>query len=96
MSRSTQCERILQYVKDHGTISAGEAAWELGILSFHRRLSDLKAKGYLVAGEWTSRKNRDGDDIRFEQYRILAPAPLFGEGFVPLSSCVGLGQGKLL
>lgn len=41
----TQCERIIKYIRDFGSITNREASYELGILNFGARISDLRRQG---------------------------------------------------
>lgn len=45
-SRPTQCERILKYLNDFGSITQLEALRDLGIMRLASRISELKKKGY--------------------------------------------------
>ena len=38
----TQCERILAYLDEHGSITRAEAMSECGIANFTARVSDLR------------------------------------------------------
>lgn len=40
-----QCERILKYLDEHGSITRAEAMSECGIANFTARVSDLRRDG---------------------------------------------------
>lgn len=42
----TQRERVIQYIKDFGSITAWEAMKELGIMQLAARMCELKDEGY--------------------------------------------------
>lgn len=43
---ASQSKKIINYIKQHGSISTYEAYTSLGVTSLHRRLTDLRKKGY--------------------------------------------------
>lgn len=65
----TQCERILRYIDEHGSITRAEAMSELGIANFTARISDLRQAGVFLEMETEHRKNRYGEPVRFARYR---------------------------
>lgn len=68
----TQCERILAYLDEHGSITRAEAMSELGIANFTARISELRREGVILAVETETRKNRYGESVRFARYRRAA------------------------
>ena len=66
----TQCEMILQYLKDFGSITTFESFRELGITRLSGRIFDLKQKGYEFEEEWLNTKNRYGKPISFKKYKL--------------------------
>lgn len=65
----TQCERILDYIDQHGSITRMEAMSKLHIANFTARVSDLRRAGVRLDAETVSRKNRYGESVRFARYR---------------------------
>ncbi len=65
----TQCERILDYIDQHGSITRAEAMSECGIANFTARISELRREGVKLDVETVSRKNRYGENVRFARYR---------------------------
>lgn len=65
----TQCERILDYIGQHGSITRAEAMSECGIANFTARISELRQQGVKLDVETVSRKNRYGESVRFARYR---------------------------
>ena len=64
----TQCEAIVKYINDFGSITTREAFLDLGIESMHRRISDLKEKGYTFRDRWEKGKNRYGKSVTWKRY----------------------------
>lgn len=67
-----QCERILQYLDEHGSITRAEAMSELGIANFTARVSDLRRAGVELDTETVSQKNRYGEKVKYFRYRRKA------------------------
>lgn len=67
-----QCERILQYLDEHGSITRAEAMNELGIANFTARISDLRRAGVELDTETVSQKNRYGERVKYFRYRRKA------------------------
>lgn len=67
-----QCELILKYLKDFGSITTFESYEELGITRLPSRINDLKNKGYEFKKDWVTKKNRYGKSISFLRYSILS------------------------
>ena len=66
----TQCERILEYMNQNGSISAKEAMNELGIMRLASRIADLKADGYEIETQTECSKNRFGEKTHYARYFI--------------------------
>lgn len=66
--KTNQCELILQYLNDFGSITTFESYTELGITRLPSRIFDLKQQGYKFEEEWVSKKNRYGKMISFKKY----------------------------
>lgn len=69
--KATQCERILRFLRAHGTITQLEAMNVLGVFRLASRISDLKKQGYAIKGEMVASRNRYGEKIHFKQYSII-------------------------
>ena len=66
----TQCERIVDYMLQFGSISSFEAFTDLGIVRLASRIHDLKGQGYNIVSETKSAKNRFGETVSFKVYRL--------------------------
>ncbi len=68
--RVTQCQRILDYMDQFGSISTLEAFQDLGVARLASRIHDLKSMGYNIISETKSSKNRFGEKTYFKEYRL--------------------------
>lgn len=68
--RPTQCERIIRYIKDYGSITTLEAFTELGVVRLGARISELRRRGISIIGENETVKNRYGEKCHIKRYRI--------------------------
>ena len=66
----TQCEMILKYLDDFGSITTYEAFVELGITRLASRINDLINDGYNFKKKWVYKKNRYGKSIKFLKYEL--------------------------
>lgn len=64
-----QCRRVLQFVKDHGSINPMQAMNDLGVMRLAARIDDLKWMGYDFTTEIVRTKNRFGDQVKYAVYR---------------------------
>lgn len=64
----SQCERIVEYINRHGSISTLEAFTDLGCTRLASRITDLKKQGYNIKSEYTEGKNRYGEKVYFKKY----------------------------
>ena len=66
----TQKERIINYIKEFGSITSLDAYKDLGITQLGARIDGLKKDGYRFKTEWESGKNRYGDKIDYKRYYL--------------------------
>ncbi len=66
----TQCQRILDYMMQFGSISTLEAFNDLGVARLASRIHDLKDQGYNIVSETKSSRNRYGEKTYFKVYRL--------------------------
>lgn len=69
--KTTQCDRVLRHLRDYGAITTLEAIREYGILRLASRIADLKQKGYEIASETQTGKNRYGESVRYKVYKLV-------------------------
>lgn len=68
--RPTQCERILKYIRDFGSISTWQAMMDLGVARLASRIFDLKEQGYVFTKKRVTTKNRYGENTYYYEYRL--------------------------
>ena len=67
----TQCQRIIDYMRQFGAISTLEAFNDLGVARLASRIHDLKAQGYNITSSIGIAKNRYGETVHFSVYRLI-------------------------
>ena len=66
-----QCERVLQYIKDFGSINPAQAFLDLGCYRLGARIYDLRHKhGYSIKKTTVIAKNRYGEAVIYAEYRL--------------------------
>ncbi|MBR3463341.1 MAG: helix-turn-helix domain-containing protein [Clostridiales bacterium] len=65
----TQCETILNYIEEHGSITARQA-YKLGIMRLASRISDLKKAGFDIKSDTIKVKCRDGSVSYVSRYSM--------------------------
>ncbi len=66
-----QCERILKYMNDFGSITTLQAFNDLGCTRLASRITDLRHKGIGIKSEYVSGKNRYGDKVSYKKYSLV-------------------------
>lgn len=65
-----QTERILDYMRRFGGITALEAMRDLGIMRLASRITDIKRQGYAITRTMVAVKNRFGETTRVARYSL--------------------------
>ena len=73
-AKATQCDLILEYIGDFGSITPLEAIRDLGVYRLASRISDLKKKGYHTLSEWETVPNRRGKTTNIKRYSLRGDA----------------------
>ena len=68
--KTTQCDRILQHMRDFGSISSLEAMSDYGIMRLASRINDLKNQGYDIISETKTSKNRYNETTHYSVYSL--------------------------
>ena len=71
LKRPTQCDLVIKYIRDFGSISTWQAMSDLGILRLASRIFDLKEKGYRFEKSRVYTKNRYGEKTHYDEYRLV-------------------------
>lgn len=66
----TQCERIIRYINETGSITQIDALREFGCMRLASRISDLKRQGVPVKRTMETAKNRYGEPISYARYSL--------------------------
>ena len=74
MARMTQRDRVIQYIKDFGSITRAEAFNELGIVELAARICELERMGSKFEKKTVYRENRYGEMIHFTKYTLKKDA----------------------
>lgn len=69
-SKPSQCDRIIRYIADFGSITPMEAFVDLGITKLATRIGELKRKGYEFQQDYMTAHNRYGEKTRFMKYAL--------------------------
>ncbi len=72
MSKMTQTQLVLEYIKQHGSIDGWRAMTELHIMRLAARIADLKALGFPIVKTMKGRKNDDGTVTYWAEYSLAA------------------------
>lgn len=72
--KATQCDRVLQYMINFGSISQLDALSDLGCMRLAARISDLRERGYSIGRRMKSGKNRYGESVSFAEYYLIEEA----------------------
>lgn len=70
IEKTTQCEKILKYMEREGSITPLDALREFNCMRLASRITDLKRAGFTIHKEMETKKNRDGDSVRYARYRL--------------------------
>lgn len=68
--KPTQNERIIAYIKEHGSITQLDALRDLGVMRLASRISDLKRLGYPIVSTVETVKNKYQEPCRIKRYRL--------------------------
>ena len=66
----TQKEKILEYIREHGSITPLDAMREFGCMRLASRVTDLKHAGYNIISKLEVSKNRNGEAVRYARYTL--------------------------
>ena len=69
--KTTQCVKVLEYMKTFGSITQLEALRDIGCMRLASRISDLRCQGYPIGRRMKTMKNRYGKDVSFAEYYLI-------------------------
>ena len=68
--KSTQCEKVLEYMRTFGSITQLQALQDIGCMRLASRISDLRGQGYSIGRRIKTSKNRYGESVSFAEYYL--------------------------
>ena len=68
--KPTQCQQVLDYMKQFGSITQMDALQDIGCMRLASRISDLRYQGYAIGRRIKTSKNRYGDSVSFAEYYL--------------------------
>ncbi len=68
--KATQCDKVLEYMRAHGSITQADAVYALNTYRLSARISDLKKKGYDITSVIADEVNKNGERVRFARYSL--------------------------
>lgn len=66
----TQCEKVMKYIHDFGSITTMQAFTDLGITRLASRINDLKNQGVQFTRTMETGKNRYGESVSYMRYSL--------------------------
>ena len=69
--KTTQCEKILEYMQKHNGITQLDAFLDIGCWRLASRICDLKKQGYAIKREMVTVKNRYDEDVQVAKYSLV-------------------------
>lgn len=69
--RQAQVNRAISYMREHGSLTSLEALTELGILSFPKRICEIKQQGFYITSKWESGESAYGNKFRVKRYYLI-------------------------
>ena len=67
----SQKQRIINYIRQFGSISSWEAYKDLGVTQLVTRIKELKEQGYEFRTEWENSTNRFGERTDYKRYYLV-------------------------
>ena len=69
--RPSQRQRIVDYMREHGSIDRLESCTKLFIFELSARITELEDRDWIFEKTWKSVKNSYGETKTFVEYRII-------------------------
>lgn len=67
----TQKQMVLDYMKQHGGITAAEAFYKCGVSRLSARIWELRDDGVVIANQRIKAKNRYGKTVVYDRYKVV-------------------------
>lgn len=72
MARISQENKVINYMREYGSITQLDALREFGCMRLASRISSLRKRGYAITSTLETSKNRYGETIKYSRYRMEA------------------------
>jgi hypothetical protein len=69
--KATQCDKVLAYMRQFGSITQLQALQDIGCMRLASRISDLRQQGYPIGRRIKTSKNRYGESVSFAEYYLI-------------------------
>ena len=69
--RPTQCQRLLVYMRNNGSVTQLDALSDLGVLRLASRISELRKNGHKIGSKQVAVTNRWGEKAHVKSYYLL-------------------------
>lgn len=66
----SQCDKIVAYMRKHGSITQLQAYVDIGCIRLPSRIHDLKRRGYAIKTEMIKVKNREDEYVPIARYSL--------------------------
>lgn len=66
-----QCDKILEYLRTHPSITAAEAEERFACRRLASRISDLRELGYPIHKVTVTGRNRFGEPVHYASYSLI-------------------------
>lgn len=66
----TQCEKLLDYMKEHGAVTGMESIMQLGVMNYKGRINDLRRLGVPIKTTMETVTNAQGEKKTFARYSL--------------------------
>lgn len=70
MITQSQCDMMLNHMREHGSITSLEAQTEYGIMRAASRVNELRNMGYGITTTMEKGRNRYGEATRYARYTL--------------------------
>lgn len=71
MAKLTQRDRVLQFIRENGYITAYDAFVSIGCTQVATRIKELKGRGYKFRKERVNTENQYGDKTHYDKYFLV-------------------------
>lgn len=68
--KPTQCQRVLSYIRQFGSITSLQAYTDLSVTQLGARVYELKEQGYEFTKERINTTNRFGEPTHYDKYKL--------------------------